>query len=525
MIGGPVAAVSARTRRSRGASGRGLRVALLASSPGRSGAWRSPCPPTRRTSRGRSPCSASGAPWKIGGTAVNRSSTGVRRLRRRRQLVEGAGTRAAERLLFWPEGYYRNVLAAGSGRGATRHGRAGGRKSLELILGMYRSAWRLRGDFPPLPELDNARPRVDFAPGRRKLSTFRPPGAAPPHPTYARTAPRPARAVRHDPGRRRRRDAARRRGSGLHPRCAGRRPRAGDRRAVAHAVRGRLRERTTPSARLRAWAPVGRRVLTTVTFFATRNDPQRRARPVFVASTAHVQHHPRDLRSRPRADEASSRRLHFRCRPRLGAHRCARDPSTRRARLSGVRRRIGGEWRMRRRRHRTFTSSVKTSACGWRDDVRRTASSRASCACDSGERDLLPREVLSTPPDSLLPRSSLAICAPRRWSEPPAHSRFYHRLRGRPLSRALRRSYAESIYNPTSAHYRRDALQAHLSARHRSDLLPRRGTAACFATSLRSSARVPSRSARRTRCVPARVSRSLPRAARRVVGAFARSTC
>jgi UDP-N-acetyl-2-amino-2-deoxyglucuronate dehydrogenase len=78
---------------------------------------------------------------KVGGTAVNRVETWLfAEYDDDDKLVEAANTNPPNVYGFGHEGYYRNVLKAlrGDARADT-DGRAG-RKSLELILGIYESA-------------------------------------------------------------------------------------------------------------------------------------------------------------------------------------------------------------------------------------------------------------------------------------------------------------------------------------------------------------------------------------------------
>ena len=75
---------------------------------------------------------------------------GVRRLRRRRQADrERANTNPPNVYGFGHEGYYRNVLAVLRGEAKPDTDGRAGRKSLELILGIYESA--KTGREVPLP--------------------------------------------------------------------------------------------------------------------------------------------------------------------------------------------------------------------------------------------------------------------------------------------------------------------------------------------------------------------------------------
>ena len=87
---------------------------------------------------------------KIGGTAVNRVETWqFADYDDDDKLVESASTTPPNVYGFGHEGYYRNVLAVLRGQAkADTDGRAG-RKSLELILGIYESA--KTGQMVPLP--------------------------------------------------------------------------------------------------------------------------------------------------------------------------------------------------------------------------------------------------------------------------------------------------------------------------------------------------------------------------------------
>jgi len=78
---------------------------------------------------------------KIGGTAVNRVETWLfAEYDDDDKLVEAASTNPPNVYGFGHEGYYRNVLAVLRGEAKPETDGRAGRKSLELILGMYESA-------------------------------------------------------------------------------------------------------------------------------------------------------------------------------------------------------------------------------------------------------------------------------------------------------------------------------------------------------------------------------------------------
>jgi UDP-N-acetyl-2-amino-2-deoxyglucuronate dehydrogenase len=78
---------------------------------------------------------------KIGGTAVNRVDTWLfAEYDDDDKLVEAASTNPPNVYGFGHEGYYRNVLAVLRGEAKPETDGRAGRKSLELILGMYESA-------------------------------------------------------------------------------------------------------------------------------------------------------------------------------------------------------------------------------------------------------------------------------------------------------------------------------------------------------------------------------------------------
>jgi len=87
---------------------------------------------------------------KIGGTAVNRVEHWLfADYDDDDKLVEGASTNPPNVYGFGHEGYYRNVLAVLRGEAQPGTDGRGGRKSLELILGIYESA--KTGQVVPLP--------------------------------------------------------------------------------------------------------------------------------------------------------------------------------------------------------------------------------------------------------------------------------------------------------------------------------------------------------------------------------------
>src|SRR5262249_33130394 len=78
---------------------------------------------------------------KIGGTAVNRvDHWSFAEYDDDDKLVEGANTSPPNVYGFGHQGYYRNVLAVLGGQAKPETDGRAGRKSLELILGIYESA-------------------------------------------------------------------------------------------------------------------------------------------------------------------------------------------------------------------------------------------------------------------------------------------------------------------------------------------------------------------------------------------------
>ena len=144
---------------------------------------------------------------KIGGTAVNRvEHWPFAEYDDDDKLVEAANTNPPNVYGFGHEGYYRNVLAVLRGEAKPETDGRAGRKSLELILGIYESA--KTGREVPIP-LRNAL-TAELTPAARpgELSTARDPVELA-SPVQARSTLRlsdnasssagSARAARHDP--------------------------------------------------------------------------------------------------------------------------------------------------------------------------------------------------------------------------------------------------------------------------------------------------------------------------------------
>ena len=141
-IGGPVAAVSARTATlARRIEAEDSGVALLRFASGALGSMEVTMLTYPKNLEGSLTVLGERGAVKIGGTAVNRvEHWEFADYHDDDKLVEAAATSPPSVYGFGHEGYYRNVLAVL--RGEARPGTDGreGRKSLELILGMYRSA-------------------------------------------------------------------------------------------------------------------------------------------------------------------------------------------------------------------------------------------------------------------------------------------------------------------------------------------------------------------------------------------------
>lgn len=91
---------------------------------------------------------------KIGGTAVNRlEQWSFEHADEDDRLVDAANTSPPTVYGFGHQGYYRNVLAVLRGEGKPDTDGRGGRKSLELILGIYQSARTGKDVALPLPSV------------------------------------------------------------------------------------------------------------------------------------------------------------------------------------------------------------------------------------------------------------------------------------------------------------------------------------------------------------------------------------